>query len=158
MSEKNIDFLKTALHHQIFIHDSLDRKASWLLGISGVLFVLSLSRLDTPGFEIIIVFTLLSALFNIWAISFPFKYERRKCFSFLCWKGIRRLSFEEYKKEAASILADEPRMIKEYDKEIYSLSEYSIKPKSRLIRWASLCLTIGLIAGFIIIVFEIWPK
>jgi hypothetical protein len=156
MPGKNLDFLKTALNHQIFIHNSLDSKASWLLGISGVLFVLSLSHLDLPVFKWIAVFSLLSALFNIWAISFPFKYERRQGFSFLCWKGFRRLNFVEYQKEADAIIGDEQRMIIEYEKEIHSLSEHSIKPKSRLIRWGSVCLTISFIAGFVGVLGRVW--
>ena len=156
MKEKSLDFLKTSLGHQMFFHNALDQKASWLLGISGVIFVLSLSYLNLIGFKIMAIFSLIAALANIWVISFPFRHERSSSFSFLCWKGIKRMTLEDYQKEAKRIFKSDKKIADEYYKEIHSLVEHSIKPKSRLIRLGSLLLTLGFVISFFSIVLELW--
>jgi len=152
MASSQIHFLKDTLAHHHQMRDALDNKASFLLGISGVIFVLSIVHLEKIGFLVIAITSLIACLFSIWTVSFPFRKTKKKAFGLMCWWGFEKMNFEEYTKRIEEILGSDKAITKEYLKEIYALSKYSLKPKSSMIRLASFTLTIGLIVGGILLV------
>ena len=143
-------FLQASLDTQRGYKEHLDQKASILLGISGVIFVLSINNIEKIGFLVIAIFALLSCILNVWVISFPFKKNRRGKFGFMCYLGFYNLDFKEYTKKLKSILDSKDGLVAEYATEIYSLAEHSIKFKTKLIRYSSFALSLGLIIGLVL--------
>lgn len=155
MTSSQIHFLKDTLAHHHQMRDALDNKASFLLGISGVIFVLSIVYLERIGFLVITITSLVTCLFSIWTVSFPFRKTKKKAFGLMCWWGFEKMGLEEYTKEIEKTLESDKAITREYLKEIYALSKHSLKPKSSMIRLASFILTVGLIAGGILLVLGI---
>jgi hypothetical protein len=147
-----IDFLKESLRFNQEYKESLDHKASFVLGIASVVLVLSLNNIEKPGFLLVATGALLSSVFSIWVISFPFRKTHKGKFSILCAWGFEDLTEEEYNQRLNKVLQDEAQVVATYKQEIYALSEYSIKIKLRFIKLASFTLTIGLIVGFAAII------
>ena len=147
-------FLQASLDTQRRYKEHLDQKASILLGISGVIFVLSISNMEQIGFLVIAVFSLLSCILNVWVISFPFKKHRRGKYGFMCYLGFYDLDFKEYGKQLKAILNSKDGLVNEYATEIYSLAEHSIKFKTKLIRNASFILSLGLVIGLVLLFIE----
>lgn len=151
-----IDFLKESLRFNQIYKESLDRKASFLLGIASVVLVLSLNNIEKSGFLLVSTGALLSSIFSIWVISFPFRKTYKGKFSIMCAWGFEDLTEAEYNQKLDKVLQNEAGVIIVYKQEIYALSEYSIKIKLHFIKLASFTLTIGLIIGFInIIIFRL---
>ncbi|MBI5465799.1 MAG: hypothetical protein HY974_00750 [Candidatus Kerfeldbacteria bacterium] len=146
-----LDFLKDSLNFNQSYKESLDRKASFLLGISSVILVLSFNNIARPGFLLIALGALLASLFSVWVISFPFRKTHRGKFSIICAWGFAHLTAEEYSRRLNEVWQNENALQAAYQKEIFALSEYSIKIKLRFIKLASLSLTLGLVVGFILI-------
>ena len=69
----------------------------------------------------------------------------------MCYLGFYKMKYKEYYENVKDVLRSEEHMIQEFTKEIYSLVEYSIRFKVKLIRYAGLALTIGLVIGLIFI-------
>lgn len=147
---EKIAFLQASLDTQRRYKEHLDQKASILLGISGVIFVLSISNIEKVGFLIIAIFSLVSVILNVWVISFPFKKHHRGKFGFMCYLGFYDLDFKEYSRKLKIILDSKDGMVNEYATEIYSLAEHSIKFKTKLIRYASFALSLGLLIGLVL--------
>ena len=146
-----LDFLKDSLRFNQAYKEALDHKASFLLGISSVILVLSFNNIARPGFLLIAIGALLASLFSIWVISFPFQKVHRGQFSIICAWGFEHLTADEYDKKLKVVFEDEQAIQAAYQQEIFALSEYSIKTKLRFIKLASLSLTLGLVIGFILI-------
>ncbi len=147
-----LDFLRESLRFNQEYKESLDHKASFLLGIASVVLVLSLNNLQKPGFLVVALGALASSIFSIWVISFPFRKTHRGQFSLICAWGFEHLTEGEYNRQIEQVMNNEPAVINTYKKEIFALSEYSIKIKLHFIKLASLALTIGLVAGLVVIV------
>lgn len=147
-----IDFLKESLRFNQEYKESLDHKASFVLGIASVVLVLSLNNIEKPGFLLVAVGALLSSIFSIWVISFPFRKTHKGKFSILCAWGFEDLTETEYNQKLDKVLQSEAGVVATYKQEIYALSEYSIKIKLRFIKLASFTLTIGLVVGFVAII------
>lgn len=145
--DNGIDFLRESLRFNQEYKESLDHKASFLLGVGSVVLVLSLNNVTRPGFGVVAAGALLASLFSIWVISFPFRKTHRGKFSILCAWGFDHLSEAEYNRQLDDVLASEQATMATYRKEIFALSEYSIKIKLRFIKLASLTLTLGLVIG-----------
>jgi hypothetical protein len=146
-----LDFLMDSLRFNQAYKESLDRKASFLLGISSVVLVLSFNNVARPGFLLIALGALLASIFSVWVINFPFQKVHRGQFSIICAWGFEHLTAEEYDRKLTAVFEDEAAIQAAYRQEIFALSEYSIKMKLRFIKMASLALTLGLVVGFILI-------
>lgn len=143
-----VDFLKESLRFNQAYKESLDHKASFLLGVASVVLVLSLNNIERAGFVVVAVGALFSSLFSIWVISFPFRKTHKGRFSLLCAWGFEDLTEAEYNRQMDKLLESEAGPVAIYKQEIFALSEYSIKMKLRFIKAASLILTLGLLVGF----------
>lgn len=146
-----IDFLAESLRFNQDYKESLDHKASFLLGVASLILVLSLNNIERPGFIVVAIGALLSSLFSIWVISFPFRKTHRGKFSLLCAWGFEHLSEAEYNRQLDQIVSSNDAMMATYRKEIFALSQYSIKIKLHFIKLASLTLTLGLVVGCLIV-------
>jgi len=153
MSQNILNFLQDSLKHHRDLTVALDRKASFLIALSGVIFGLSVSRLDQLQFIVIAACSLISVLLLVMIIRLPFRGKIEQKFSLLCWWGFKNKKFEEYSDEIDQLADSKSGIIKEYKKEIWNLAEHSLKPKNTLLKWASLILSVGLLAGFIIFFF-----
>jgi hypothetical protein len=147
-----LDFLRESLRFNQEYKESLDHKASFLLGIASVVLVLSFNNLHTPGFLVVALGALAASTFLVWVISFPFRKTHRGQFSLICAWGFEHLTEGEYTRQLEHVMNSESAVIDTYRKEIFALSEYSIKIKLRFIKLASLALTIGLVVGFALII------
>jgi len=145
----SLEFLRESLRFNQDYKESLDHKASFLLGIASVVLVLSFNNIEKPGFLVVAVGALLSSIFSIWVISFPFRKTHRGKFSLMCAWGFDHLTESEYNRQLDQIMSEEQSIIKTYKQEIFALSEYSIKIKLHFIKLASFALTVGLLVGFI---------
>jgi len=150
MGQNSINFLRDSLTHHRDLKNSLDRKASFLLGISGVIFTLSVARLQEIQFLVLAISSFLTAFLSILVICSPFRGGVRKKFGLMCWWGFSNKSFEQYKKGLNEVFTSEEKILQEYMKEIWNLTNYSLKPKTKLLNLASIILISGFLIGFIL--------
>lgn len=150
MNQNSINFLRDSLIHHRDLKNAIDRKASFLLGISGVIFTLSIAQLQEIQFLVLAISSFLAAFLSILVICSPFRGGVRKKFGLMCWWGFSNKNFEEYRDELNRIFSSEERISQEYMKEIWNLVNYSLKPKTKLLNRASLILIFGFLIGFIL--------
>lgn len=154
MAENSINFLRDSLLHHRSIRDSLDNKASMLLAISGVIFGLSLARIEGPAFLALALSSFLTVFFSIVVISSTFRGNAKKNFGLMCWFGFAEKDFNQYKKELNRVFISDEKIADEYMKEIWNLANYSIKQKTLFLKIASFILIFGLLLSFIIFFFS----
>lgn len=150
MNSNSINFLRESLAHHRDLRNALDHKASFLLAISGVIFTLSIGRLQEIQFCVLGISALLAAILSVFTIFSPFRKGVKKKFGLMCWWGFSEKSFEQYKDELEKVFTSDEAILREYMKEIWNLGHYSLEPKTRLLQWSSLILILGLLAGFIL--------
>ncbi len=150
MNQDSINFLRDSLIHHRDLKNALDRKASFLLGISGVIFTLSIGLLLEIQFLILAVSSFLSAFLSILVICSPFRRGTKKSFGLMCWWGFSDKNFEQYTEELNKVFTSETQISQEYMKEIWNLTNYSLKPKTKLLNSASIILISGFFIGFIL--------
>ncbi|MCX7779139.1 MAG: DUF5706 domain-containing protein [Patescibacteria group bacterium] len=155
MTPEQLNFIRDAYLHQREQRGVFDTKASFLVGVSGIIFALSMGRTEKIGFLIIAVAALISLILTIWAVSYPFPRPSKGVFSLLCWSGFIGFKNGEYEKKIKEVISSEEKMAQEYLKEIYALSKYSIEPKAKMVRTASFILSLSLIAGLFILILGI---
>ena len=68
----------------------------------------------------------------------------------MCWWSFRADDYEGYKEEIAKVKETDEKIAEEYTKEIWNLAQYSLRPKTILLRWSSFVLTLGLFIGFLL--------
>lgn len=152
-----LDFLKESLRFNQEYKEALDRKASFLLGIASVVLVVSSNNITNPGFLLVGLGALVSSVFSVWVISFPFRRTHKGKFSLMCAWGFEHLSEGEYSQQIERLINDPTAMLATYKQEIFALSEYSIKIKLKFIKLASLALTLGLAVGFAVVLLNRAP-
>lgn len=150
MEQNSINFLRDSLIHHRDLRNGLDQKASIILGIAGVIFTLSVGRLNEIQFLVLAISSFFTALLSILAIFLPFRRKIKQRFGLMCWWGFLYERFDEYKEELSKIFESEERISQEYMKEIWNLASYSLAPKSQLLKFASLILISGLLVGFVL--------
>lgn len=150
MDQNSINFLRDSLLHNRDIRNGLDQKASIILGLSGVIFTLSIGSLEKLQFLVLAITSFFAALLSIFAIFLPFRRQTKNRFSLICWLGFLFKNFDDYKREVYSAFESEEKTSQEYMKEIWSLANYSLKPKTKLLKWASSILTLGLLMAFVL--------
>lgn len=148
METNSINFLRDSFNHHRDLTDDLDRKASFFLALSGVIFALSVNRLQEIQFLVIAITALLTLILSVLVIRLPYRGKMKEKLSLMCWWGFADKNLSQYKDEINKVLGSEQAIIEQYQKEIWNLANYSIKPKSILLKWASYVLVIGLLIGF----------
>ena len=150
MDPNALNFLRDSLTHHYNVRNALDSKASFLLAISGVIFGLSVVRLEKIQFVVIAVAAFLTISLAVFGIFLPFRGKVKEKWGLMCWWGFLHKSFESYKAELDKILLSEEEIKNEYQREIWLLAQSSLKPKTALLKAASTVLLVGLLAGFIL--------
>lgn len=150
MNQDSINFLRDSLMHHRDLRNGLDQKASIILGFSSVIFTLSVGHLEELQFLIIAVSSFFTALFSIFAIFMPFRRDAKDKFSLMCWWGFRYKGFDDYKKDINNVFNSDEAVAQEYMKEIWGLANYSLAPKNRYLKIASIILIVGLLIGFVL--------
>ena len=150
MDQNTITFLRDSLSHHNNLRSGLDNKASFLVGVAGVIFGLSVNRLHELNFLVLAVCSFIAFFLAILAVFLPFRGKIKERFSLMCWWGFADKNLQEYEKELRVIFDSEEKIIQEYMREIWNVVNYSIKPKTAILKWASFVLVIGLLAGFVL--------
>lgn len=150
MQQESIHFLRDSLIHHRDLRNALDQKASLLLGLAGVIFALSVSHLPETPFLVLAVSSLLTVFLTIFVVFLPFRSKKGVKPGSMCWWGFIGGGFDQYREEIDRILDSEKEISKEYIKEIWNLANYSIKPKVKILKWASSIQLIGFLLGFVL--------
>lgn len=150
MDQNAFNFLRDSLTHHYNVRNALDSKASFLLAISGVIFGLSVIRLEKIQFLVIAIASFLTIVLAVFGIFLPYRGKMKEKWGLMCWWGFLHKSFEEYKAETDKVLVSEEEIKNEYQREIWLLAQSSLKPKTALLKTASSVLLVGLLAGFIL--------
>ena len=150
MNENAINFLRDSLVHHRDLKNALDHKASFLVGISGVIFTLSVGHLEKMQFLILAIGSFLTVLLAILVIFLPFRRKIKEKFGLMCWWGFSDKSFNQYKDELNKIFNSNEEISLEYMKEIWNLTNYSLNPKTKLLKCASSILILSLLSAFIL--------
>ena len=149
MQQDSINFLRDSLTHHRELKKSLDQKASFLSALAGVIFTISIGRLDEVQYLVLAVSSFLSALLSILVVFLPFR-GKVKDRGLMCWWGFADKNIDQYKDQLNKVLFADKEVPEEYIKEIWSLANNSLKPKTKLLKWASLILIFGFLAGFVL--------
>ena len=159
-STERLMFLRDVLQNQVGYKEALDNKANILLGVSGVIFGLALTQLNSVisvalrlGLFALIVATGFSALLCIWTIKMPFSRHKTKQ-HLICYTGFSELDRDNYFSSMKKTLDNTDKIEEEYLTEIYGLAKNSIEPKYKLVSSSTSILTIGLIFGALLFVFS----
>lgn len=155
MEITKFNFIHDAYAHQKEQRTIYDNKASFLIGVSGVIFALSMGQISKLSFLIIALSALIALILSVWTVSFPFPRGKDAKFSLLCWSGFRGMKKDEYEQKMKETVDSDEKIIHQYIKEIYALYQYSVLPKSRMIRLASLILTFSLFTGLLLLILGI---
>lgn len=150
MEQNSINFLRDSLIHHHDVRNSLDRKASFVLAIAGVVFAFSIVQLEKVQYFIIAVTSFITIILSVLILCLPYRGKIKGKFGLMCWWGFSGKSFEQYSDELNKVFVSDERIIEEYKKEIWNLANHSLKPKSELLKWASYILVVGLFVGFVL--------
>lgn len=149
MEQNSIKFLQDSLVHHRSLKNSLDQKASFLVGVSGIIFGLSVGHLQEAHFLVLAITSFLTVLLSVLVTFLPFRGRLKRKFGLMCWWGFSDKSLEEYEAKLKESLVSDEKIAQEYAKEIWNLANYSLKPKTKFLKWASLILILGLLGGFV---------
>ena len=150
MNLNSINFLRDSLNHHHSLRSGLDQKASFLVGVAGIIFGLSISHLDKLNFLLLAICSFVTVFLAILVVFLPFRGKIKERFSLMCWWGFSRKNLEQYEKELREIFVSDEKIAEEYAREIWNLANYSLKPKTLILKWASFILILGLLAGFVL--------
>lgn len=148
MDDHSINFLRDSLSHHYSIRGSLDQKSSFLVAISAIIFSVSLSCLNELPFLILGISSFLTVVLSIMVTFLPFKGRKKKWHGLMCWWGFSGKDSKQYEEELRKAFLSDEATAKEYATEIWNLANYSLKPKSKILKVASLVLLSGLVIGF----------
>ncbi|MFA5107351.1 MAG: hypothetical protein WC497_03435 [Patescibacteria group bacterium] len=149
-NQNSLNLLRDSLTLHNSLRSSLDQKASFLVAITAVIFGLSVIRLDSVNFLVLAMCSFVTLVLAIFVVFLPFRGKRNERFSLLCWWGFVKKDFGQYKKELTGVFASDDTIANEYMQEIWTVMQYSIKPKSKILKIASFILVFGLLTGFIL--------
>jgi len=149
MEQSSINFLRDSLTHHRDIKNALDQKASFLVAVSGVIFGLSVGRLHEIQFLVLAISSFFTVLLSVLIIRLPFRGITKEQLGLICW-WFSDKSFDEYKDGLDKILNSDEKIAQEYVKEIWNLANYSLKPKGKLLKWATYILVLGLLGAFML--------
>lgn len=150
MNDKAINFLRDSLVHHRDLKNALDQKASFLLALSGVIFSLSVGRLEKMQFLVLAAGSFITVILAIFVVFLPFRGKIKEKFGLMCWWGFSNKNFNQYKDELNRVFNSDEEISTEYMKEIWNLTNYSLKPKTKILKWASFILVVALLLAFIL--------
>ncbi len=148
MEQDSINLLRDSLTQHYNLRNALDQKASFLSALSGIIFGLSIGHLEKPYFLILAISSFLTVFVSILAVFLPFRRIKGR-FSLICWWGFLGQDFEQYKRGLNDVFVSRERTAEEYMREIWNLGNYSLKPKSKILKFASVILISGLLGAII---------
>jgi len=85
MGQNSINFLRDSLIHHRDIKNALDQKASFLVAVSGVIFGLSVGRLQEIQFLVLALSSFFSVLLSVLVIRLPFRGITKEKLGLMCW-------------------------------------------------------------------------
>jgi hypothetical protein len=150
MDQNSLGFLRDSLSHHHNLRSGLDSKASFLVGVAGVIFGLSVNHLKELNFLVLAICSFIAFFLSILAVFLPFRGKIKERFSLMCWWGFTDKDLRQYEDELRKVFDSEEKIIQEYMREIWNVVNYSIKPKTLILKWASFVLILGLLAGFVL--------
>lgn len=150
MNPNSINFLRDSLNHNYGIRGALDQKASFLVGIAAIVFGFSITRLSEINFIVLAICSFAALFLSVLVVFLPFRGKRRERISLICWWGCAKKGYGQYKNELDDVFKSDEKIADEYARDIWNLTNYSIKPKSLILRWAGFILIAGLLAGFVL--------
>jgi len=150
MNPNSINFLRDSLSHHYGLRSALDQKASFLVGIAAIIFGFSMTRLTELNFLILEICSFITLILAAMAVFLPFRGKIKERISLMCWWNFTKKEYEQYKKELNDMFQSDEKIADEYARDIWNLANYSIKPKSLILKWASFILILGLLAGFVL--------
>lgn len=89
-NEIRIHFLEKSLDTIHSLRDSYDRKASFLLSVSGIIFALAMVKWPDWPYVILTVFSLVSFICCIYAVVLPYRPKTPESRNIFCWWGGKR--------------------------------------------------------------------
>ncbi|MDD5341886.1 MAG: hypothetical protein PHH01_00010 [Patescibacteria group bacterium] len=150
VNQNSINLLRDSLTLQNSLRGSLDQKASFLVGIAAVIFGLSMIRIEASNFLVLAISSFITLVMAITVVFLPFRGKRKERLSFICWWGFSDKGLEEYEDKLKKVFDSDDKMAEEYMREIWTMTNYSIKPKSKILKFASFILVFGLLIGFVL--------
>jgi len=150
MDINSMSFLRDSLSHHYELRNAMDQKASFLSALAGVIFGLSVSHLRDLHFLILAIASFFTVFISIMIVCLPYRGKITNKLGLLCWWGFLGKNFKEYQDELDKVFSSEKNIAEEYELEIWNLANYSLKPKSKLLKLASFILIFGLLAGFVL--------
>lgn len=143
------------LHMQL--NDTCDKKANFIFGLSGIILLISLTKLldfinldihigIKIGLVITIVTSLISAICSAYVIKPKIKNSDRINL-FYYGSFCDKLTRYRYEEELQKIIKNPEELIKQYSNEIYDLGQEDLKPRFEKLNTASRILISGLIIG-----------
>jgi hypothetical protein len=148
MNQNSIIFLRDSLNHHYNLRAALDQKASFLVGVSAIIFGLSIARLDKLNFLVLAICSFITVFLTILVVFLPFRGKLKEKLSLMCWWGFSNKNLNQYKDGLNNVFASDEKIAEEYSREIWNLVNYSLKPKTLILKWASFILILGLFSGF----------
>lgn len=160
----DILFLNQIVEVNMKLHKLIYENSNILLGINGVLLVLTMSKITSiefsalPALEIAGWMALVSSLsISILLILLVLKPTFRRTeelganlFYYRSFLG--KFSEEEYAQKLDEVIDDRDSVIESYSSELYSLANDVLLPKFRKLEFASVALILGLVIGILLIV------
>lgn len=147
------------LHMQL--NATCDKKASISLGISGVILIITLTKMTIifdpdfnygislkMGFVATILACIASIILSVLAIL-PKIVEEDRLNLFYYGSFSKMITRDEYVLEMKNLLNDGEQIIEQYAKEIYDLGALDLMKRFKLLNYSSKFLTLGLISGTI---------
>ncbi len=152
--EVNITWMLSDIHrNHVRLKHTLDTKANWILGVSGLLLMLSINNLSKGyGYQIIFFSAFLSFLLSLIAFN-PlnlFIKQKHNPISMMYYESFKDMSPEEIVERLKQIKTKDD-LIEQYAWDLYNLVNRVLKFKSRLIKWPVYILLVGVIIGFVLI-------
>jgi len=145
------------LHMQL--NATCDKKANITLGISGIILIITLTKMidifspDSnydfflkAGFILTIIASIFSAFLSVYVI-YPKKIEDKSRLNLFYFGSFTDISKDKYVNEMKNLLRGREDIIAEYAEEIYDLGKYDLMPRFKTLNIASKILLWGLIIG-----------
>lgn len=157
-NEEKILFLQNLLGKLLITKVNYDRRTSFLLLTSSLIFMISLSLLLDPtrngtvGILFISILSMASSVLCLNAFRTPEVFRKiDNKISLLHHTVITGLTKEEFERKIKTIMESEQEVIDTYIMEIYDLTINSIHFKKKFIRLATNTLVTGLLVGLILL-------
>ena len=165
------DILK--LHMQL--NATCDKKANVTLGISGIILMITLTKMVdifSPnsdydiylklGFILTTLASITSAILSVYVI-YPHNIEDKSRLNLFYFGSFGGTTKDTYVSRIKNLVMDRDEIVTQYAEEIYDLGKYDLMPRFKTLNIASKVLLLGLIIGALTILryvhlFELLPR